>query len=171
MDSFLRLILRLFLIPVAILVGGTLQLAVVLIGQWRIGEVAAALDNGMLDGADVFGAILAASLFATLLVALIWCLAAIGILFSEAFAVRSWVFHIGNGVVSAFLAVQLFPALTDEPAPLADPFYVLATGLAGGLAYWLVAGWGAGFWKPVRDRPRDMAPPPPAATPGALPPP
>ena len=26
---------------------------------------------------------------------------------------------------------------------------ITAAGLAGGFAYWLIAGWSAGFWKPV----------------------
>jgi hypothetical protein len=30
---------------------------------------------------------------------------------------------------------------------------VTAAGLAGGFAYWLIAGWSAGFWKPVFRRP------------------
>jgi len=44
-----------------------------------------------------------------------------------------------------------------------------AAGLAGGFAYWAVAGWSAGFWKPVF-RQRVLAPPardpfnPPAPT-------
>jgi len=36
---------------------------------------------------------------------------------------------------------------------------VFGAGLAGGFAYWAVAGWSAGFWKPVFTRP--MRPPPP----------
>jgi hypothetical protein len=37
-------------------------------------------------------------------------------------------------------------------------------GLAAGVAYWLVAGWSAGFWKPVFDQaarrlPSETAPP------------
>jgi hypothetical protein len=30
---------------------------------------------------------------------------------------------------------------------------VIAAGLAGGLAYWAIAGFSAGFWKPVFHRP------------------
>ena len=32
---------------------------------------------------------------------------------------------------------------------LAEPKIMVAAGLAGGLAYWVVAGSTAGFWKPV----------------------
>ena len=34
-----------------------------------------------------------------------------------------------------------------------EPTYVFGAGLAGGFAYWAVAGWSAGFWKPVFARP------------------
>jgi hypothetical protein len=43
--------------------------------------------------------------------------------------------------------------------PLNEPRYVIAAGLAGGFAYWAVAGWNAGFWKPVF-RQRALPPPP-----------
>ena len=32
--------------------------------------------------------------------------------------------------------------------------FVFGAGLAGGFAYWAIAGWSAGFWKPVFARPR-----------------
>jgi hypothetical protein len=34
-----------------------------------------------------------------------------------------------------------------------DPKIVVAAGIAAGFAYWAVAGWSAGFWKPVFRRP------------------
>ena len=74
---------------------------------------------------------------------------AIGILISEAFAIRSWIFHAGNGAVSAWIGWSLFGYVDDTRIPLNEPLAVLAAGLAGGLAYWAVAGWSAGFWKPV----------------------
>ena len=43
-----------------------------------------------------------------------------------------------------------------------DPIMAAAAGLAAGFAYWAVAGWSAGFWKPVfrPGRGRGRAPPP-----------
>ena len=35
-----------------------------------------------------------------------------------------------------------------------EPLIAIGAGIAAGFAYWLVAGWSAGFWKPV------FAPPP-----------
>jgi hypothetical protein len=37
----------------------------------------------------------------------------------------------------------------DSEIPLNEPLAVVAAGLAGGLAYWMIAGSSAGFWKPV----------------------
>lgn len=162
MDSFFRLILRVLLVPTAIIIAATAQAIIVLFGQWRLGVV---VQSAIVDpsGLETFAAILNAGLQTTVLLALLWTLGAVGILFSEAFAVRSWMFHVANGAVCAFLGTQLFPTLLDEPAPLDDPFYVVAAGLAGGLVYWLIAGWGAGFWKPVLSPPRaPQFPPPPA---------
>ncbi len=172
MDSVFRLILRLLLIPTAVMIAATVQAGVILFGQWRLDTVVAATASNPSAGPEVFGAILLAGFSTVALLGIIWTLAAIGILFSEAFAVRSWLFHLANGVVAAFLAVQLFPLLLGEDAPLTEPFYILATGLAGGLVYWLIAGWGAGFWKPVRRPVAERATilPPRAPPPASLPP-
>jgi hypothetical protein len=43
----------------------------------------------------------------------------------------------------------MFGAFDKTELPLNEPQYVIAAGLAGGFAYWAVAGWNAGFWKPV----------------------
>ena len=76
-------------------------------------------------------------------------LAAAGILFSETFAVRSWIFHAANGAVSAFIGWSMLQNLGDEYRFLGSPMIIVAAGLVAGLFYWLVAGWSAGFWKPV----------------------
>ena len=84
-----------------------------------------------------------------MLLATMWLPASIGILLAEAFAIRSWIYHAGNGAISAWLGWHLFGLLDDSPVPLHQPLHVIAAGLAGGFAYWAVAGWTAGFWKPV----------------------
>jgi len=45
--------------------------------------------------------------------------------------------------------LSLFGYVDDSRIPLNEPLPVIAAGLAGGLAYWAIAGWSAGFWKPV----------------------
>ena len=99
-----------------------------------------------------------------MLLGVMWLPAAIGILISEAFAIRSWMFHAGNGAVSAWIGWNLFGDLDDSRMALNEPLAVIAAGLAGGLAYWAIAGSSAGFWKPVFGRA-------PAASPPASPPP
>src|SRR5215468_11201133 len=74
------------------------------------------------------------------LVILMWLPATIGILISEAFAIRSFMFHAGNGAVSAFIGWSLFGYVDARRIPLNEPLPVLAAGLAAGLAYWLIAG-------------------------------
>lgn len=161
MDSVLRLILRLLLIPTGVLVAAGVQAMIILFGQWRIDAVAAGIRDPQ-DAMAFTGAVFLAGFLTVAYLFLAWAIGAIGILFAEAFAVRSWLFHIANGAVSAFLAVQMFPLFMDEPAPLEDRFYILAAGLAGGLVYWLIAGWSAGFWKTVLAPPRPPAAPPAA---------
>ncbi|MEW6255237.1 MAG: hypothetical protein AB1592_04715 [Pseudomonadota bacterium] len=157
MDSALRLILRLLLIPTGVIVAAFVQAMIVLFGQWQIDAVVARIRDPQ-DAMAFSGAVLLAGFLTAAYLALVWTIGAIGILFSEAFAVRSWLFHLANGALSAFVAVQVFPALMDEPAPLEDRFYILAAGFAGGLVYWLIAGWSAGFWKSVLTPPRAPAP-------------
>jgi len=179
MDSFFRLLLRLILVPAGLVMALLAGLVVILFGEWRLGS----LFDGLPANPETFivlvDALFTASFLVMFLVSTMWLVGAIGVLFAEVFAVRSWLFHVANGVVSAFLGAQLFPRLSGDAAPIADPFYILAAGLAGGLAYWLTAGWCAGFWKPIlgpsrRDRLPPAAPPPgpaPSAPPPSAPPP
>ena len=85
--------------------------------------------------------------------------------FEEAFAIRSWIFHVLNGIVSAWLGWQLFGgAFGSQLSPPSErPLMVIAAGIAGGFAYWAVAGFSAGFYKPIFRR--DPPPAVPATTP------
>ncbi|MDI4666300.1 hypothetical protein K9U40_18505, partial [Xanthobacter autotrophicus] len=173
MDNFARLLLRLILVPLGYLAAVMAGSAVILIGEWRIGSL---FDAAQPDAAAVgfVVAIVASATVLVVLLALMWLVAAVGILFSEAFAVRSWMFHAANGVVSAWIGSQLFTPADGTPAVAADPFYVVAAGLAAGLAYWLVAGSTAGFFKPILRTPAERAgrlPPPPAPPRTDIPPP
>ncbi len=165
MDSVFRLMLRLLLIPVGVLAAILTGTAVILFGQWRIGAIA---DQALEPEAfiAVVQALFTGTFLITFLVCVIWLVGLVGVLFSETFAVRSWIFHAGNGAVSAFIGARLFPSVSGETAPLAEPLYLLAAGLAGGLVFWLIAGWSAGFWKPMRAlAPVPRTPPaPPAPT-------
>ena len=75
--------------------------------------------------------------------------AMIGVLISEALALRSWMYHAANGGISAWLGWALTRDIQEEYRFLTEPGILIAAGLLGGLVYWLVAGWTAGFWKPT----------------------
>ena len=78
----------------------------------------------------------------------IWKLALVGIVASEVFEIRSWVFQAANGAVAAFLASQLYGLGLVEGLAFISPDNMLTAGLVGGIAYWAVAGYNAGFRGP-----------------------
>src|SRR5712671_3002868 len=139
MDSVGRLILRFILIPLgyfAAVVAGTL---VIVIGSWKLGPIAVTSDPDA-QAVAVFGFVFAAPILLVMLLSVMWLPASIGILISEAFAIRSWMFHAGNGAVSGWIGWSLFGYVDATRVPLNEPLPVLAAGLAAGLAYWLIAG-------------------------------
>jgi hypothetical protein len=151
MESFLRFLLRLLLVPLGAAAAIVVAMMVVLAAHWN--EVVA-LANADPDAqgnwllAFVFaGPILAILLSMTVVVTSMP--AAVGVLIAEAFAIRSWMFHAANGGLSAWIGWSIMQDAQDRYRFLAEPKVMVAAGLAGGLAYWLVAGWTAGFWKPV----------------------
>lgn len=169
MDILIRLLLRVILVPLGYLAAVIAGSLVILLGSWRLGEMFAS-HNPDAAAYAIFGVAIAGPLLAVVLLAMMWLPASIGVLISEAFAIRSWIFHALNGAVSAWIGWQLFSSFDQSGVPLNEPHYVIAAGLAGGFAYWLVAGWSAGFWKPVfAQAPVPSLPAPPQAT--TLPPP
>jgi hypothetical protein len=143
MDSLGRLLLRFVLVPLGYVVAVVVATLVIVLGSWKLGAI--------------FGFVFAAPVLLVMLLSLMWLPAAIGILISEAFAIRSFIFHAGNGAVSAWIGWSLFGYVDDTRVPLNEPLPVLAAGLAAGLAYWLIAGASAGFWKPLFRRPAGAA--------------
>jgi hypothetical protein len=79
---------------------------------------------------------------------------------TQVFAVFGFAFAAPVLLVSAWIGWSLFGYLGDSDVPLNQPLPVIAAGLAGGLAYWAIAGWSAGFWKPLF-RQRETSPLPP----------
>ena len=146
MDSLGRLLLRVVLVPLGYFVAVIIGTLVIVFGSWKLGVAASDPDH---QPFAVFGFVFAAPVLLVMLLSMMWLPAAIGILVSETFAIRSWMFHAGNGAVSAWIGWSLFGYVDDSRIPLNEPLPVIAAGLAGGLAYWAIAGWSAGFWKPV----------------------
>lgn len=164
MDNLARLLLRFLLVPLGYFAAVLAGAAVIVIGEWRVGTLFAGRPDEAALG--FFVALVTTVTVLVLLLSLMWLVAAVGILFSEAFAIRSWMFHVANGVVSAWIGAQLLAPSEGTPAVAEDPFYVIAAGLAAGLAYWLVAGSTAGFFKPILRSAAERAArlPPPAGT-------
>jgi len=149
MGSLGRLLLRFLLVPLGYVLAVVVATFVIVFGSW-IGEATAHPDT---QAFAMFGLVFAAPVLLVMLLSLMWLPAAIGILISEAFAIRSFVFHAANGAVSALVGWNLFGYIDDSGIALNEPLPVIAAGLAGGLAYWAIAGFSAGFWKPVFHRP------------------
>ncbi len=78
----------------------------------------------------------------------IWKVALVGIVASEIFEIRSWMFQAANGAASAFLASHLYGLGLAEGLAFVSPDNMLTAGLVGGTAYWAVAGYTAGFREP-----------------------
>ena len=152
----IRLFARLILVPLGAAAGVAAAAAVIVMAHWS--ALTAAADADPQGQQDYLFALVAAG------PALVWLVsawavhmaapAAIGIVISEALAIRSWLFHAANGALASWIGW----VLTQNPDAgdrydygfLAEPRILVAAGLAAGLAYWLVAGWTAGFRRPVR---------------------
>jgi hypothetical protein len=151
MESVLRLILRLFLVPLGGAVAVTVAMILLVVAHWH--EFAALADARPDEqGYWLLAFVLAGPVLAFLLslaVALTLLAAAVGVLISEAFAIRSWIYHAANGGLAAWIGWSLMQDTQNDYRFLAEPKILVAAGLAGGLAYWVVAGSTAGFWKPV----------------------
>jgi hypothetical protein len=150
MDTLARLILRCFLVPLGGMVATVTAVAVVVISHWN--AFVQAMPRGDLPDDDVVALIVAAPavlLVLSLSAVLMLVPAAIGVLIAEAFAIRSWIYHAGNGALSAWIGWSLMSDSREFYRFFADPKLIVAAGLAAGFAYWLVAGWTSGFWKPV----------------------
>ena len=143
--------MRFILVPLGYLAAVIAGVCIILFGSWKSGTLILS-DNPDAVRAGLFGFVIAGPILLVVLLATMWLPAAIGILISEAFAIRSWIFHALSGAVSAWIGWKLFGDVDPDLFP-SDPTYVIAAGLAGGFAYWAVAGWSAGFWKPVFRRP------------------
>ncbi|HVY59305.1 MAG TPA: hypothetical protein VHA77_15755 [Xanthobacteraceae bacterium] len=155
MDALGRFLLRLLLVPLGAVVAICVDVLVVIVAHWNA-FMAAASASPDAQG-DYFMTIVVVGPVIAVLLALsaVFTLvpATVGIVIAELFAIRSWIYHAANGGLSAWIGWSLMQDVRDEYAFFTDPKIIVAAGLAAGLAYWLVAGWTAGFWKPISNRP------------------
>jgi hypothetical protein len=154
MENVIRLLMRFLLVPLGYLAAGIATTVVVLIGWWQFTDVTMGARPETQEFA-ILGFFIAGPLLLMIMLTGFLLPASIGILISEAFAIRTWVFHVLNGVLSMWVGWQLFGNDVGTGLPLEQPLVVIAAGILGGFAYWAVAGFSAGFYKPIfrRDSP------------------
>lgn len=151
MDTVARMLLRVLLVPLGGIVAIVVGMAVMLLAH-RNGIAALANADPDVQGLWLLDVLSAGPLLALLLsltFALTILAAAVGALIAEAFAIRSWIYHAANGGLAAWIGWSMMNDVDARYRFLTEPKILVAAGLAGGLAYWLVAGSTAGFWKPV----------------------
>jgi hypothetical protein len=162
MQSFVRFLMRLLLVPLGALLAILAASLILMVAHW--GDFTALLqDRPDVEGYWVLVVTVLGPMLAVLLaigVMFIVVPASVGVLISEAFAIRSWIFHIANGGLSAWVGRWLLLDVPKEYHFLLEPKIIVASGLAAGGAYWLVAGWSAGFWKPIYPPIEAPVPPP-----------
>ncbi len=110
-------------------------------------------DNPDTATAGFFAALVAGPVMFVMIASTMWLPSSVGILISEAFAIRTWIFHALNGAISGWIGWQMFSPIDQSGMAMNETTFIFGAGIAGGFAYWAVAGWSAGFWKPVFRRP------------------
>src|ERR1044072_1456487 len=131
MGSFDRLLLRFIVVPLGYLAAVIAGACVILFGSWKFGT-ALMRDNSDTFSYGIFGMALARPILCGPLLIPMWLPAAVGVLISEAFAIRSWIFHALNGAASAWIGWQMVGAVDRSNLPLNEPPYVIAGGHSGG---------------------------------------
>jgi hypothetical protein len=158
MENLIRLLMRFLLVPLGYFAASIAGTLVVLIGWWQFAEATIGTRPDNHDFA-VLGLVIAGPILLMVMLANLFLPASVGILISEAFAIRSWIFHVLNGIVATWVGWQFFGSATGTGMPLEQPLVVVAAGIAAGFAYWAVAGFSAGFYKPIfKDNPPPSVP-------------
>jgi len=141
--SISHLLVRLLVVPLGGLLAACAATLVAFFANWNVflsvigGDAMAAGDIVAVMVGLAMLLVSSAATFPMLLPA------SIGIAISEVLSLRSWIFHVLNGVVSIWVGRA---SMGGRPFEFHDhPPAVLAAGLAAGLVYWMIAGRGAGF--------------------------
>jgi len=147
-------LMRLLLVPLdgstAICVG----MLFVMVAHWNRVAAVTADDDGGLTTFLVLVPMLAVGSGVMLMPA------ALGAMIAEAFAIRSWMYHVANGGLSAAVSLMSIGAFNKTYDLSDEPLIAIGAGIVAGFAYWAVAGWSAGFWKPVFKPPQPVPQPP-----------
>jgi hypothetical protein len=147
MDILGRLILRLLLVPLGVVVASVAAAMFILVAEHN--ALRAILDADPDAWIDYVVAFLGGGPGALPLVPFVlysFVPALAGVLIAEGFAIRSWIFHAGNGGIATAIGWTLTQGIGDRYVFVA-PQIAVAAGLAAGFAYWIIAGRTAGLRK------------------------
>src|SRR5258708_30720179 len=136
MENLVRFLFRLLLVPLGAVAAVTVAMVVTIAAHWN---EFVALANAQPDaqGYWLIMFLLAGPVLAFLLsvtVALTVLPAAVGVLISETFAIRSWIYHAANGGLSAWIGWALMRGIQEQYRFLTAPKVMVAPGLAWRLA-------------------------------------
>src|SRR2546421_7849582 len=123
MDSILRLLLRFILVPLGYLAAVTVGACVHVLGSWKTGTMMLS-ENPDTATAGFFGALIAGPVMFVVLASSMWLPSSVGILISEAFAIRSWIFHALNGAIAGWIGWQMFSPLDQSTVPMNDTTFI-----------------------------------------------
>ena len=93
----------------AVIVGA----GVILLGSWKTGSMMLSADPDTCATA-VFGRWSPGRSCSSVLASTMWLPGSVGILISEAFAIRSWIFHALNGAISGWIGWQMFAPIDQR---------------------------------------------------------
>ena len=149
-----RFLMRLLLVPLGGCIATGVAMIFVMVAHWnRLADLTADDYSGLTTFLVVVPTMAVGS-------GLMLLPAMLGALIAEAFAIRSWMYHAANGGLSAVVSMLSIGGF-DKTYNLSDePLIAIGAGIVAGFAYWAVAGWSAGFWKPVFTQPRPAGGPP-----------
>ena len=108
--------LRFILVPLGYLAAVTSARGVLVFGSWKTGSMMLSADPDLRNGSGCSASLVAGSDHGgRARLARCGCRASVGILISEAFAIRSWIFHALNGAISAWVGWQTVRRPTSRP--------------------------------------------------------
>ena len=148
---FIRFLLRFVLVPFGACFASMVAAVVATFAHWNKFTAMVANDPtapqnlvlAVLYVGPAVAVIMAVGSFAMLMPA------TLGIAISEAFALRSWIYHVANGALASWIGWLTMQEFLKQYEFYDELTIVIGAGISAGFAYWMVAGWSAGFWKPV----------------------
>jgi hypothetical protein len=146
MDTLIRLLARFLLVPLGMLAAVIAAVGVAAAANWT--KFMTLLAEPVLDLAALLTAATVLSV-QSIAVAFMLLPGVVAIVLSEAFALRAWWFHAPAGGLCIWLGWSTMDDFRTPYVFFENSLGVAAAGIAAGFAYWAVAGWNAGFWKPV----------------------